>query len=149
VTVSQLTQRWGGFQPLAFDSTDHKSFIDGVLFQRTPMTDLSSFDLRASFAPNSARNQPAILAPFFARNTGSSLPSLNGQTMESLGKLIIYGGVALVVIGVLVMLLGRNGGSFLPGDIVVERKNVRFYFPVVTCLLVSLVLSLIAWLVRR
>jgi hypothetical protein len=76
-------------------------------------------------------------------------PNTTLQTMESLGKLMIYGGVALVIIGVLVWMLGRNGASFLPGDIVVERKHVRFYFPVVTCLVVSLILSLIAWLIRR
>lgn len=37
----------------------------------------------------------------------------------------------------------------LPGDIVIERKNFRFYFPVVTCILLSLLLSGIIWLVRH
>ena len=36
----------------------------------------------------------------------------------------------------------------LPGDLRIERENVRFYFPLVTCLLLSLVLSLVVWLVR-
>jgi hypothetical protein len=36
----------------------------------------------------------------------------------------------------------------LPGDIPIERENFRFYFPLVTCLLLSLVLSLVVWLVR-
>lgn len=55
----------------------------------------------------------------------------------------------LAAIGGVLWLLGRHGGGFLPGDIVVERKNVRFYFPIITCLVVSAILSLLAWLFRR
>ena len=52
--------------------------------------------------------------------------------------------LGLVIAGVgLVPWLGR-----LPGDICIERKNFRFYFPLVTCLLASLLLSLVVWLVR-
>ena len=69
--------------------------------------------------------------------------------MESLGKTLVVVGLVLALVGALVWLFGRAGGGFLPGDIVVERKNVRFYFPIVTCLLISAVLSLIAWLLRR
>ena len=58
-------------------------------------------------------------------------------------------GLAIAVAGAVVWLLGRHGGGWLPGDIVVKRKNFRFYFPVVTCLVVSVVLSLITWLFRR
>lgn len=69
--------------------------------------------------------------------------------MDSIGKTLVILGLALAVIGAVVWLLGRNGGGFLPGDVVIEWKNVKVYFPVVTCLVVSLVLSLVAWLVRR
>ena len=69
--------------------------------------------------------------------------------MESLGKSLFVIGLVVAAIGIALWLFGRNGGGFLPGDIVVEKKNVRFYFPVVTCLVVSLVLSAIAWLMRR
>lgn len=58
-------------------------------------------------------------------------------------------GAVLVVVGAVVWIFGRGGGGLLPGDIVLEKKNVRFDFPVVTCLVVSLVLSAIAWLMRR
>ncbi len=68
-----------------------------------------------------------------------------------MGRTLILIGVALVVIGVLVTLgerlpirLGR-----LPGDIVVKWKNGGFYFPVVTCLLLSLVLTLLMWLFQK
>ena len=67
-------------------------------------------------------------------------------TGMGLGRLLITLGVILVVAGVLVTLLplGR-----LPGDIRIEGKNSSFYFPLATCLLVSVVISLIMWLVRR
>ena len=65
-----------------------------------------------------------------------------------MGRTLIIAGALLMAVGLLVTLgdklpikLGR-----LPGDIRVEGKNGGFYFPVVTCLLVSVVLSLILWL---
>jgi hypothetical protein len=67
------------------------------------------------------------------------------------GRTVILIGLILVAIGVLMTLgdrlpikLGR-----LPGDIVVRGKNSVFYFPVVTCLVVSAVLSLAMWLIGR
>ena len=69
--------------------------------------------------------------------------------MESLGKSLVLFGLVIATIGVALWLFGRAGGGFLPGDIVIEKKNVRFFFPIVTCLVISLVLSLIAWLTRR
>lgn len=69
--------------------------------------------------------------------------------MDSLGKSLVVLGLLIAACGAVVWLLGRHGGGLLPGDIVVERKNVRFYFPVVTCIVVSVVLSLLAWLFRR
>ncbi len=65
--------------------------------------------------------------------------------MEPLGKMLILAGLGLVGLGVMVWLLGRrSGGGWLPGDIVVQRGNFKFYFPVVTCLVVSVVLSALA-----
>lgn len=58
-------------------------------------------------------------------------------------------GVTLALLGVGLWLFGRAGGGFLPGDIVIERKHVRFYFPIMTCLIVSAALSLVAWWLRR
>lgn len=69
--------------------------------------------------------------------------------MDQLGRSLVVIGLLIAAGGALMWLLGRHGGGLLPGDIVVERKNVRFYFPVVTCLVVSVVLSLLAWLFRR
>ncbi len=75
--------------------------------------------------------------------------SYTSGVMGSLGKTLVIAGLAIAAVGAVLWLLGRNGGGFLPGDIVIERKNFRFYFPVVTCVVVSLVLTLIAWIVRR
>ncbi len=69
--------------------------------------------------------------------------------VDSLGKNLVVIGLVLALIGAALWIFGRSDGGLLPGDIVVERKTVRFYFPVVTCLVVSLVLSAVAWLMRR
>jgi hypothetical protein len=68
-----------------------------------------------------------------------------------LGRLLITLGVFLVVIGVLISFGGRLPFRLgrLPGDIYVQGKNSSFYFPLVTCLLLSAVLSLVMWILRR
>jgi hypothetical protein len=58
-------------------------------------------------------------------------------------------GLVLVLIGLLWPLQSKLGLGRLPGDIVIERGNVRFYFPIVTCLIVSIVLSFFFWLLNR
>jgi len=58
-------------------------------------------------------------------------------------------GFALVVVGMLWPWLGRLGLGRLPGDILIERGNFRFYFPIVTCLIVSGVVWLILWFLNR
>ncbi len=61
------------------------------------------------------------------------------------GQLLIVSGIVLVVVGVLFTLgMGR-----LPGDIVIRGKNTTFYFPIVTSILLSVILSFIFWLIRR
>lgn len=69
--------------------------------------------------------------------------------MDSLGKNLVILGLALAAVGAVLWLFGRGGGGLLPGDIAIERKGVKIYFPIVTCVVASLVLSLIAWLMRR
>lgn len=69
--------------------------------------------------------------------------------MNTIPKLLILAGVALIVIGLIWAGLGKfiNLGR-LPGDIAVEKGNVRFYFPIVTCIVISIVLSLLAYVAR-
>jgi hypothetical protein len=61
---------------------------------------------------------------------------------------LVAGGV-LIVIGLLWPWIGRLGLGRLPGDIVIERENIRVYIPIVTTLLLSALASLILWLFRR
>jgi hypothetical protein len=58
-------------------------------------------------------------------------------------------GVVLVVVGLLWPWLIKLGPGRLPGDIVVQRGNFSFYFPIVTCVIISIVLSFIFWLLNR
>ena len=66
-----------------------------------------------------------------------------------MSKWLVIIGVILVVLGLLWPWLTKLGLGRLPGDIVIERDNFRFYFPITTSILVSLVLSLLFWLFRK
>lgn len=68
-----------------------------------------------------------------------------------LGRLLITLGLVLVVLGVLVSLAGRLPFRLgrLPGDIYIQSKHSSFYFPLATCILLSIVASLVMWLLRR
>lgn len=68
---------------------------------------------------------------------------------RALGLLIVTAGLALVVIGLLVLAGGFGWFGRLPGDIRYERGNVRVYAPVVSMLLASVVLSLVLYVIRR
>jgi hypothetical protein len=62
---------------------------------------------------------------------------------------LIILGVVLVVLGLLWPWLTKLGLGRLPGDIVIERDNFRLYIPITTSILISIVLSLILWLLNR
>jgi membrane protein implicated in regulation of membrane protease activity len=70
--------------------------------------------------------------------------------MSQLGKMLMIAGLVLAGLGALLWLgprvpwLGR-----LPGDISIERPNFRFYFPLATCIILSVVLTVLLWLFRR
>ena len=64
-------------------------------------------------------------------------------------RILITAGIVLVVAGLLWPFLSRLGLGRLPGDVAIERGNVRFYFPIVTSLAISVVLTLLFWLFRR
>jgi hypothetical protein len=67
----------------------------------------------------------------------------------NLPKLLIVIGIVLVAVGLLWPWLQKLGLGRLPGDIVIERENARFYFPLTTSIIVSLILSLLFWLFRK
>jgi hypothetical protein len=72
--------------------------------------------------------------------------------LGGLGRTLLLCGVVLAVIGLVLVLADRFPGTRigrLPGDISVERGNFRFYFPLATSILVSVVLSLLFWIFGR
>ena len=70
--------------------------------------------------------------------------------MSALGKLLIITGLVIAGIGLLLVLapkvpwLGR-----LPGDVMVKKEHFRFYFPVTTCIIISIILTLLFYLLRK
>jgi hypothetical protein len=76
---------------------------------------------------------------------------MRGIKSMELGKLLIFLGIALVVAGVVVILLGRIHLPLgrLPGDFLYRGKNTTVYFPLATSLLVSVVLSIVLYVVSR
>jgi hypothetical protein len=71
--------------------------------------------------------------------------------MADMGRMFMILGAVLVVIGGIVMLLGRTGMPLgrLPGDILYRGKNTTFSFPLVSSILISVVLSIVLYLVGR
>jgi hypothetical protein len=70
--------------------------------------------------------------------------------MGGIGRILIYLGLLLVVFGVIFSLIGRIPWlGHLPGDITIERERFTFYFPLATGLIISVVLSLVLYLLRR
>ena len=68
---------------------------------------------------------------------------------DAVPRMLIFASAALIVAGVIWSVAERFGLGRLPGDIAIERENFRFYFPVTTSILISIVLSLLVWLFRR
>ena len=68
--------------------------------------------------------------------------------MHDLGRFLIYCGLALAAAGVLVLLLARTGFRGLPGDLSYQSDHVRIYFPIATCIVLSILLTGISWLWR-
>jgi DUF2905 family protein len=70
--------------------------------------------------------------------------------MSGLGKTLIFFGLVLAVIGVILSLAGKVPWlGNLPGDITIQRGRFTFYFPITTCILVSALISLVLYFLRR
>ena len=67
----------------------------------------------------------------------------------NLSRLLITLGIILVVLGLLWPWLQKSGLGRLPGDIAIERDNYRFYFPITTSIIISILLTLLFWLFRK
>ncbi len=66
-----------------------------------------------------------------------------------MSRILIVAGLVIVAIGVLWPWIVKIGLGRLPGDIAIHRDHFTFYIPITTCLVLSLALSLILWLVNR
>jgi hypothetical protein len=66
-----------------------------------------------------------------------------------MSRLLVTGGIILVAAGLLWPYLARLGLGRLPGDIAIRGEHGGFYFPIVTCLVISLLISAIFWLIGR
>jgi len=70
--------------------------------------------------------------------------------MNEIGKFLLIVGVTLIVVGALLWSgVGKGWLGRLPGDIHYTNKDFSFHFPIVTCLIVSALLTLILWLLRK
>ena len=71
--------------------------------------------------------------------------------MTEIGKMLVVLGIVIAAAGLVFMLLGRTNLPLgrLPGDILYRGKHTTFYFPLVTCILLSAVLSLVLYLIGR
>ncbi len=69
--------------------------------------------------------------------------------MDQFGKAILSIGVILIIVGLLMMLGNKLGIGKLPGDIYLEKGNFKFFFPITTSIILSIILSLLLKIFRR
>ena len=67
---------------------------------------------------------------------------------QQIGKWLVAAGIVITLLGVLVIVLGRFGLFKLPGDLEFGSKNWRIYFPIASCIILSIILTLIMWLIK-
>lgn len=70
--------------------------------------------------------------------------------MTGLGKTLIYIGIGLIILGLIVSAAGKIPWlGHLPGDITIQRDRFTFYFPLTTCILISVIITLVLYFFRR
>jgi len=70
-----------------------------------------------------------------------------GNFPENIGKMLIFMGTVLLFAGAAFLVLGKIGFFRLPGDVEMGGKNWRLFFPITTCIVISIVLTLVFWLI--
>jgi hypothetical protein len=68
---------------------------------------------------------------------------------QQIGKYLVAAGIVIALLGALMILLGRVGLFKLPGDLEFGSKNWRIYLPIASCILISIILTLILWLINH
>lgn len=75
---------------------------------------------------------------------------MSQELIQNMGKLLIVMGIVCAAVGGLLLVSGKIPWlGRLPGDIIVQRKNITFYFPLATSILISILLTLLFWLFGR
>ncbi len=71
--------------------------------------------------------------------------------MENIGRILVVTGLFIAIIGLLVMAISKIGIPFgrLPGDIVIHKKNFTFYFPLATSIILSVLFSILYYIISR
>lgn len=71
--------------------------------------------------------------------------------MEDVGKLLIFSGLIMLIIGIVLYFVGKEGLPLghMPGDIVIRKKNMVFFFPIVSMLILSVILTVVVNLLGR
>lgn len=70
--------------------------------------------------------------------------------MAEFGKTLVHIGIALVVLGLIFSVVGKIPWlGNLPGDITIQRERFTFYFPLTTCILISVIITLVLYFFRR
>jgi len=67
---------------------------------------------------------------------------------QQFGKLLIFAGITIVLLGAVVMILGRIGLFKLPGAFEFGSKNWRIYIPIASCIIISIILTIVLWLIN-
>jgi hypothetical protein len=65
-----------------------------------------------------------------------------------IGKWLVFFGLIIAAVGLLIMLLGSLGLFKLPGDLQFGSKNCRIFIPITTCIIISIVITLILWIIN-
>lgn len=72
------------------------------------------------------------------------------ENISGLGKMIFIAGIIIAVVGLIIMFFNKIPFiGKMPGDIIIKKDNFTFYFPIVTSILLSIILSLIIYFLRR
>ena len=79
---------------------------------------------------------------------GFAIFTKSGNT-KRMPRMLITFGLMLILLGVLWPLLKKFGLGHLPGDMLFKRSGFTFYFPITTCIILSLVFTLITWVLKR
>lgn len=122
------------------DDDDKTNQINNAVHYEAPAAD----GAKGTARPGDGSRGDFLVIP--AENSYSCRPSLRANWMS---RVLIIAGALLIAAGLAWPWLTGIGLGRLPGDIVVQRGNTSFYFPVVTCIVVSVVLSLLLWIFRR